>query len=430
MRVASRPCGPLRGDVHTVGDKSLTHRALILAAISHGTSRISGANLGEDCGATARALSNLGAILRPSEAGWEIEGGWDSLHDPEDILDLGNSGTGIRLLAGLAVGRSLYAVLTGDASLRRRPMRRIAEPLVKMGAQVLLRHGEFPPVAVQGRGVRAIRYRLPVASAQVKSCCLLASLGLREGETVLTEPGSSRDHTERFLRWLGVDLVSDGTTVTLRAPVPRLSSFSWRVPGDISAAAFYVVAATMVPASQVRLKGVLLNPTRTGCLEILRRMGADIVIEEEDVSGPEPVGTIHVRSAPLRGTVIEGELLLRAIDEVPILSVAAAAAYGETHFLGATELRVKESDRIESSASLARGLGAEVETGTDRLAIRGKGELHGCVVASHGDHRIAMSAIVAGCAARGPVEVDDATQIATSDPEFLAQISRLGADLA
>jgi 3-phosphoshikimate 1-carboxyvinyltransferase len=430
MRLSSRPCGPLRGDVRAIGDKSLTHRALILASISSGASRISGANPGEDCRSTARALSSLGATLRPAEGGWEIEGGWERLHDPEEILDLGNSGTGIRLLAGLVAGRSLYAVLTGDASLRRRPMRRIAEPLEKIGAQLFLRRGEFPPIAVRGGNVRAISYRLPFASAQVKSCCLLASLGLRDGEILLQEPGPSRDHTERLLRWLGVDLDWDGRNVRLRAPIPKLEGFAWKVPADISAAAFYIVAATIVPGSEVHLAGVLLNPTRTGCLDVLRRMGADIEIEEDDPSGPEPVGTIHVRSASLHGTVIDGDLLIRALDEVPILAVAAAAAQGETRFLDAAELRVKESDRIESSASLARALGAEVETGGDRLVVLGRGGLRGCAVASHGDHRIAMSAIVAGCAASGPVEVDDASAIDTSDPEFLASLTRLGADLA
>ncbi len=430
MRISARPCGPLRGEVRAIGDKSLTHRALILASIARGTSRISGANPGEDCRGTARALGCLGAVLRPSEGGWEIEGRSEGLRDPEEILDLGNSGTGIRLLSGLVAGKSLFAVLTGDSSLRRRPMSRIAEPLERIGARVLLRDGEFPPIAVRGGEVRAISYRLPFASAQVKSCCLLAALGLRDGEILLEEPGSSRDHTERLLRWLGIDLEWNAGRIRLRAPVPELEGFTWRVPADISAAAFYIVAATIVPGSDVRLGGVLLNPTRTGCIDVLKRMGADIEIEEEVASGPEPVGLIRVRSAPLRGTVIDGDLLIRALDEVPVLSVAAAAAEGETRFLDAAELRVKESDRIESSASLARALGAEVETGKDRLVIRGAGGLRGCRVASHGDHRIAMSAIVAGCAANGPVEVDETSAIDTSDPEFLASLSRLGADLA
>lgn len=430
MRVASRPCGPLRGVVRPIGDKSLTHRALILAAVARGASRIFGANPGDDCRSTAGALSHLGATIRSSETGWDIDGGRERLHDPEEVLDLGNSGTGIRLLAGLIAGRSLYAVLTGDASLRKRPMRRIAEPLERMGAQIILRRGGYPPIAVRGEDPRPIRYALPMASAQVKSCCLLAALGLREGEILLEEPGPSRDHTERLLKWLGVDVETDGRTVTLRAPVPILAGFTWRVPADISAAAFYMVAATLVPGSEIRIEDVLLNPTRTGCIEILRRMGADIDIEEEETSSPEPFGTIRVRSAPLRGIVIDGDLLIRAIDEVPILTVAAAAAEGETSFLGAAELRVKESDRIESSASLARALGADAETGSDHLAIRGKGALRGCEIASRGDHRIAMSAIVAGCAARGAVMIDDATAIATSDPEFLARISQMGADLA
>jgi len=430
MQVVSRPCGPLRGTVRPVGDKSLTHRGLIVASLARGTSAITGANPGEDCSGTAAALSKLGARVRPIPDGWEIEGAPGGLRDPEEVLDLGNSGTAIRLLAGLVAGQSRYAVLTGDASLRRRPMRRIAEPLERMGARVLLRDEDYPPIAVRGGDVRPVRYRLPVASAQVKSCCLLAALGLRDGEIVLEEPGPSRDHSERLLGWLGAAIEWGHGRIVLRAPIPTFSGFAWAIPADISAACFYLVAATLVPGSDVIVKNVLLNPTRTGSCDALRAMGADLEIREDDASGPEPVGTIRVRSAHLHGIAIGGDLLTRALDEAPILAVAAAAAEGVTEILGAAELRVKESDRIESSAALARALGAEVETGPDRISIRGRGFLGGCAVRSRGDHRIAMSALVAGCAARGPVTVDDASAIATSDPEFLASLARLGADLS
>jgi 3-phosphoshikimate 1-carboxyvinyltransferase len=429
MRIVSRPIGHLRGTARPIGDKSLTHRGLILASVAEGPSAILGANLGDDCRATARACDLLGATVRAESDGWTVVGAPGALRDPEYVLDLGNSGTGIRLMAGFVAGQSRFAVLTGDASLRGRPMRRIADPLSRMGMEVILRDGAYPPIALRGKECKPVRYAMPIASAQVKSCCLLAALGLREGAVVLEEPGPSRDHTERLLAWLGVDIDSREGSITLRAPIPAYRGFEFHVPSDISAAAFYLVAGAILPGSDIVVKNVLLNPTRTGCIDVLRSMGARIEIEEEPVTGPEPVGTIHVRSAPLHGTRIEGSLLIRALDEVPILSVAAASAAGETIFSGGAELRVKESDRIESSADLARVLGAEAETLPDGLVIRGKGNLSGGAVQSRGDHRIAMSALVAGCAANAPVVVDDARSIATSDPEFLSTLSGLGADL-
>jgi 3-phosphoshikimate 1-carboxyvinyltransferase len=427
--VTSRPCSGLRGRLRPIGDKSLTHRSLILGALGEGRSIVSGANPGEDCAATARALARLGAGVRPVAGGWEIEGA-AALRDADDVIDCGNAGTGIRLLTGLAAGRPLYAVFTGDASLRGRPMKRIAEPLRAMGAQVWLRDDSFPPIAVKGGLPRPIRYAMPVASAQVKGAILLAGLGLREGEIVVEEPGPSRDHTERLLEWLGYPVSVAGPRVTLRGPTLRHKAFSWTVPADVSAAAFHLVAALITPDSDLVMEGVLLNPTRTGVLDALRAMGAEIEIAPSPDAGPEPVGNLRARSSGLRGATISGPLTLRALDEVPILAVAAVAAEGETVIRDARELRVKESDRIESTAALARALGATVETGDDWIAIQGCGRIRGGRVETHGDHRIAMSALVAGCASREGVAVDRADAIATSDPSFLSGLAELGADLS
>ncbi len=428
-RLVSRPCGPLVGEVRAVSDKSLSHRALIFASLSRGRSRIREANRGEDCRSTAGALAALGAGVEPTEDGWEIEGTRGRFRDPEEILDLGNSGTGIRLLAGCIAGRRTCAVLTGDCSLRRRPMRRVAEPLERMGASIHLRDGEYPPMAIRGAIPRPLRYEAPIASAQVKSAILLAATGLEGGIVEVREPACSRDHTERFMEWLGLPIVREAASCLVRAPIPGIDRFEISIPADPSSAAFYIVAATLVPGSDLLLGSVLLNPTRSGFLDALAAMGASIEVEEEDGSGPERIARIRARYAPLRGTEISGELLLRSIDEIPILTVAAVAAQGVTEIRDARELRVKESDRLASSAAMARALGAEVALADDRLTIHGRGAIEAGAIEVRGDHRIAMSGIVAGCAARGEVAIDDASPIPTSDPGFVAGIVRLGANL-
>lgn len=424
-----RSCGPLRGEARPVRDKSITHRALIFAALAGGRSWVREANLGEDCRSTADAVGMLGAEMREIEGGWEVVGAEGRFRDPAGVLDLRNSGTGIRLLSGCIAGRGVFAVLTGDASLLRRPMRRIAEPLERMGAVVMLRGGEYPPIAIRGASPMPIRYEAPVASAQVKSAVLLAATGLLEGEAEVREPALSRDHTERFMEWLGLPIARDGTRSVLRGPVGSIRSFEIAVPVDPSSAAFYAVAASITPGSDLWIDGLLLNPTRTGFLDVLAAMGAEIEVAEAPAAGPEPVGRVRIRSSRLRGTTIAGDLLVRCIDEIPILAVAAAAAEGVTEIRDARELRVKESDRLATSGDMARALGAEVELGEDRLTIRGSGGMAGGAVRTHGDHRIAMSAIVAGCAARGHVTVDDASPIPTSDPGFVSEMRRLGANL-
>ncbi|MFB3909163.1 MAG: 3-phosphoshikimate 1-carboxyvinyltransferase [Candidatus Eisenbacteria bacterium] len=442
----SFPNGPLLGSIRPIGDKSLSHRALILAALAAGPSTIVRPNPGEDVEATAEALARLGASLERTRQGWSAGGTAGRLRDPDSLLDLRNSGTGIRLLAGVVAGTGRYAVLSGDASLRRRPMRRVAEPLRALGACVHLRDGELPPVAVQGGEVRPATIRLPVASAQVKSAILLAGLGLSRratkgkaaatvgkgpaGAIIVEEPGPSRDHTERLLQWLGYPIEIERGRIVLGAREEPHAGFRWEIPSDPSAAAFFAVAAALVEGSDLTCERVAINPTRTGAFEVLRAMGADLEIVGEPGDGPEPAGAIRARGSRLHGTVVAGDRLVRCLDEVPILAVAAAAAEGETRFLDAAELRVKESDRIEATAALVRALGAEAETGPDWLIVRGTGgRLRGARVETRGDHRIAMSALVAGCAADAPVEIDDGRSIDTSDPSFLDSMRSAGAGI-
>lgn len=413
-----------------MGDKSLTHRALILGAIARGRSRLIHPNPGADCVATARALRELGARIDHAATGWDLSGSTGSLRTPAAPLRMGNSGTGMRLLSGLLACHPVRAVLTGDASLNRRPMRRIARPLREMGAEIVLRDEEFPPIEIRGGRLRAIRHTPEAPSAQVKGSLLLAGLGLSEGELIIEERIETRDHTERLLQWLGLPVDREAGRVVLRAPVPRHEGFEWIVPSDPSAATFYIVAAALVEGSDVRLDGVLLNPGRTGAVEILKRMGADVEIVPDEASGPEPTGTVRARASRLRGVSIAGPLLPRMIDEVPALAVAAAMADGETVIRDCAELRVKESDRIASTAAMLRALGCGVEAGPDWLRIEGAGRLKGGAVDPCGDHRIAMAGIVAGLAAEAPVVIEDVRPIASSDPTFIDRIVQLGASVS
>jgi len=414
---------PLRGTVRVVPDKSLTHRGVLLGALAEGRTVLEDPNPGADCRATLAAVRALGAGVSEAAPGrWTIDGG--RLAEPEDILDLGNSGTGLRLLAGLLAARPVFAVLTGDRSLRRRPMERIVRPLVAMGASIEAREGVRAPLAVRGGRLRGIDHESPVASAQVKSALLLAGLGLAHGRLRLREAARSRDHTERLFRWSGVALGEEDGWLVLPAgerPQPR----SWRVPGDLSAAMFPLVAAAITPGSRVVVAGVGLNPTRTGGLEALRRMGARIAVSEDPIEGPEPVGTVTVEHGPLRPLEVGGAEVPRLIDEIPVLAVAAACADGTSAFRDVAELRVKESDRLHGVCDLLRALGVRVEEGTDYFLVHGAGRLAGARVAARDDHRIAMAALVAGCAAEGPVEVDSQEMIATSDPGFHGMLAHL-----
>ncbi len=414
---------PLRGTVHVAGDKSITHRALILGALAEGETTVSGHCLGEDCLNTLQVVRALGIPVEEVDGGkLKILGkGLWGLTEPTSVLDCGNSGTGIRLLAGVLAGQDFFSVLTGDASLRNRPMGRVANPLRAMGASISGRKaGEYAPLAITGQGLIGRDYTSPVASAQVKSAVLLAGL-LAEGTTRVTEPIKSRDHTERMLRYLGVDVQVDQCTVAVKGR----GSFTGKplsVPGDLSAAAFFLVAASIVPGSEVSLPNIGMNPARTGILEVLTNMGAHIEITNpREVSG-EPVADLVVRAAALHGLVIGADLVPKTIDEFPILCVAAAAAEGETRITDAQELRVKETDRIRAMTAELTKVGIPIEEFPDGLCISGGATFRGAECKSYGDHRVAMSLAVAGLLADSAIHIDETDCIETSFPGFKGKL--------
>ena len=416
------PGSALRGTLRMPGDKSISHRAALLGAIAHGTTRVAGFLHADDCLATLRCLRRLGVPIEETPEHLVIRGG--RLGEPEDVLDVANSGTTIRLLAGVLAGQPFHSVLTGDASIRRRPMDRITGPLRRMGARISGRAGgRLAPLSIEGGDLRGVAHATSVASAQVKSAILLAGL-FADGETVVREPSLSRDHTERMLAVFGVPVARDGLTVRLRGPVSPEGA-TVRIPGDLSSAAYFLVAAACVPGSEVIVEDVGLNPTRTGLLDILRRMGAAVDVRDVREEGGEPLGTVTVRAAPLHGATIEGDLIPRAIDELPVIAVAACLAEGETVIRDAAELRVKESDRIAALAGELGRLGATIEAQPDGLAIVGGRRLRGGRAASGGDHRIAMALAVAGLCAQAPVVIEDPSCIDTSFPEFEAILRRV-----
>jgi 3-phosphoshikimate 1-carboxyvinyltransferase len=415
---SSRASGPLHGSVRVPGDKSVSHRALMLAAIAEGDSRIRGFLEGEDTRATATVLAQLGVrIDTPSPGERVVHGtGLHGLRGTAQALDCGNAGTGMRLLAGLLAGQAFDSTLVGDASLSKRPMRRVTGPLALMGARIDTRDG-LPPLYVHGgQPLQGIRYELPVASAQVKSALLLAGL-YAAGDTEIIEPHPTRDYTERMLAAFGWPIVFAPGRAKLSGG-HALRATGVEVPADFSSAAFFLVAASIVPGSLLRLPAVGLNPRRTGLLQALRLMGADIMIENEREAGGEPVGDLVVRHASLHGVELPEALVPDMIDEFPALFIAAAVASGTTVIRSAAELRVKESDRIATMASGLRTLGAAIEEAPDGAIIHG-GRLGGGTVASHLDHRIAMSFAVAGLVAAEPVRIDDCGHVATSFPGFL-----------
>ncbi len=422
---------PLHGALPVPGDKSISHRALLLGAIAEGRSRVSNFLDSADCQATLSIMQSLGVNVHTvSSTELLIEGrGLHGLSEPAGILDCGGSGTTMRLLAGLLAGQSFMSILAGSPALSRRPMERIAAPLRMMGATVLGRQGgKLPPLAITGGHLHGIDYTMPVASAQVKSGILLAGL-YATGPTTVHEPAPSRDHSERMLRALGVTVHSERATIIIAPPTSPLRSFDITVPGDISSAAFALVAACLVPGSAVTTMNVGVNPTRTGLLDALWRMGAEIALDEQPPAGAEPVAHIHARSSSLQATAISGDEIPRLIDEAPILAVAATQARGVTVVKDAAELRVKESDRISSLAQELRKLGAHVEEFSDGFAIEGPTALHGAIVDSHHDHRLAMALAVAGLVADGDTTITDTACIVDSYPGFETALARLGASL-
>ena len=433
--MTSRRSGPLKGVAQVPGDKSISHRALILGALSVGETRVTGLLEGQDVLDTARAMAAFGAQVERLGAGeWSVHGvGVGGFAEPEGIIDCGNSGTGVRLIMGAMATTPITATFTGDASLSRRPMARVTDPLSAFGAQITAREGGRLPITIQGVADPVpLRYRTPVASAQIKSAILLAGLN-SPGETVVIEAEPTRDHSERMLAGFGAQIRTEttdqGHVVTL-AGRPELRAQPVAVPRDPSSAAFPVAAALIVPGSQVRVPGVSRNRTRDGLYVTLLEMGADIAFENEREEGGEPVADLVVRHGPLTGVTVPADRAASMIDEFPILSVIAAFAEGRTVMNGVAELRVKESDRIDA---MARGLaanGVEVEETRDTMVVHGMATVPGgASVVTHLDHRIAMSFLILGLAAQAPVSIDDASPIATSFPDFLPLIQGLGGDL-
>ena len=429
---ALRVVGPatgLRGELTVPGDKSISHRSVILGALAEGKTHITGFLNADDCLKTAAVLQALGVqIDNLGQANMVVHGvGLRGLRDPGEPLDLGNSGTGMRLLMGVLAGQNFTTMLTGDESLRRRPMDRIAIPLGKMGIKVT-GQGErcTPPVTIYGGQPEAITYHTPMASAQVKSAVLLAGF-YAEGTTTVVEPGPSRDHTERMLAAFGGEVTIDGLQVSVVGR-PTLAGQDIIIPGDFSSAAFLLAAGLLVPDSQVTVHNVLLNPTRTGLLDILQRMGADIRVANRQQVGGEERGEITACTSQLTATEVGGDEIPQTLDELPILALLATQSEGQTVICDAAELRVKESDRLATTAEMLRAFRAQIQEQPDGLIINGPTRLHGATANSYGDHRIAMTAVLAGLIATGETVVEDTACIGTSFPGFaeaLAQLSSI-----
>jgi len=428
MELIAKPIGPLRGSVHVPGDKSLSHRAVMLGALAEGTTWIHRFLPANDCLATVRCMKELGVLIKeqnPSEL--SVRGvGLHGLREPHDVLDCGGSGTTMRLLPGLLAGQPFYSVLTGNKSLRRRPMGRVANPLRQMGAMVLGRdENRLPPLTIRGGNLHGMDYTLPVASAQVKSAILLAGL-YADRPTIVREPGPARDHTERLLIAQGVSVKREGSAITVAPPTEPLSPLNITIPGDFSSAAFPIVAACLVPGSDVTVEGVGVNETRTGLLDILAAMGADVQVTHKRTSGGEPLADVRARYSPdLRAVTVAGDLIPRAIDEFPLIALLATQATGTTVVRDAEELRVKESDRIASMAREMHRIGTKVKDTPDGFAITGPVGLQGVDVDSHQDHRLAMTLAIAGLIARGGTHISGAGCIADSFPGFWATINSL-----
>lgn len=419
MQLIINPVKRLSGEITVPGDKSISHRAVMLGALAQGTTEVENFLMGEDCLSTVQCFKALGVQVEDRVYGClTIHGvGLDGLKEPLDVLDAGNSGTTTRLMLGILAGQPFCSILTGDGSLRNRPMARVTKPLCEMGATFLgRRDNSFLPLAVRGGQLKPITYHSPVASAQVKSAVLLAGL-FAEGETTVTEPALSRDHTERMLGSFGALLKRSGNSVTIQGR-PRLTGSKIKVPGDISSAAFPIVAAAILPGSEVIVRGVGINPTRDGLVEVLGKMGARIeCLNVRDQSG-EPVADIKVSGGGLKGTEISGGLIPRLIDEIPVLAVAAAYAEGTTFIRDAAELKVKESNRIATVVRELQGFGVDVEELPDGMVIHGGKPLRGTLVQSYGDHRIAMAMAVAALGASGQTVIEGAECIVVSFPGF------------
>ena len=415
------PAPRLRGELTVPGDKSISHRSIMLGAIANGTSQIHGFLNGADCLSTIDCFSKMGIEIAVDGQDVTVKGkGMHGLCAPQNVLYTGNSGTTTRLLAGLLSAQNFSSILDGDASIRRRPMRRVRIPLEQMGAQI---NSDYCPLSITGRPLKGIRYTLPVASAQLKSSLLLAGL-YAEGETVITEPQKSRDHTERMLSYMGVPVCTDGAQVTL-TPVENLNAQEIDVPADISSAAFFMVAAAITKDSQITLRNVGVNATRSGIIDVLQEMGATIHLENRRLFGQEDVCDITVSSSALKGTTIGGDLIPRLIDEIPVIAVAALFAEGTTVIKDAQELKVKESNRIDAVVTELKRTGAAIEATEDGMVIHGGRAVHGAKFSTYNDHRMAMSLAVLALAADGVSDIENPAVVDISFPGFFTALEQL-----
>ncbi len=414
----------LKGTIRVPGDKSISHRAVMLGAIAKGKTRVYGLLTGDDCLNTIECFRKMGVEIRRDGDYVEVDGtGFAGLQEPVDILDVGNSGTTIRLMLGILAGAPFHTCLIGDASIAKRPMDRVAVPLRQMGARIDGRKdGSFAPISIRGGGIEGIDYVSPVASAQVKSAILLAGLHA-EGVTTVTEPQSSRNHTERMLKAFGGQVEVDGLTTSIRGK-QDLQGTTIHVPGDISSAAFFLVAGAIVPNSELTIQNVGINPTRTGIIDVLKEMGADI-IEETASDEIEPAADITIKSSNLKGIEIGGNIIPRLIDEIPIIALAATQAEGRTIIKDAAELKVKETNRIDTVVQELKKMGARIEPTDDGMIIHGGTKLHPARVDSHGDHRIGMMLAIASCLAEGETVIENSEAISISYPNFFQHLKEL-----
>lgn len=415
----------LRGDITVPGDKSVSHRSVMFGSIAEGKTTVSGFLLGEDCLRTIDCFQKLGVDIEVNGTDVTINSpGIDGWTEPKEVLYTGNSGTTTRLMLGLLSGTKLHTIMTGDASIGKRPMRRVADPLRLMGAQIAGRdNGQYTPLAIQGGPLKAIDYKMPVASAQVKSAILLA--GIRaEGTTIVREEEISRDHTERMLRQFGATVTVEDGVVSLQGG-QTLTGTHVNVPGDISSAAFFLVAGAIAKNSRIVLKNVGINETRDGILEVLQKMGAKMSVAIDDENAAEPTATITIETSILKGTTVEGAIIPRLIDEIPIIALLATQAAGKTIIKDAEELKVKETNRIDAVVNELKKLGANIEATDDGMVIEGPTPLHGGSLRTYGDHRIGMMGAIAALIADGEVELDDADCIAVSYPTFFDHINNI-----
>ncbi|WP_160721339.1 3-phosphoshikimate 1-carboxyvinyltransferase [Bacillus sp. USDA818B3_A] len=415
----------LAGDVTIPGDKSISHRSVMFGAIAHGETKVTNFLPGDDCLSTISCFRKLGVTIEESDKGLRIVGnGFEGLKEPAEVLDVGNSGTTIRLLMGILAGRPFFSSLVGDASIGKRPMTRVTVPLTKMGAKLDGRkNGDFTPISIRGGQLQPIQYELPVASAQVKSALILAGLQA-DGESTIAEPAETRDHTERMIRQFGGEITKDNRTIRVKGG-QKLTASDIHVPGDISSAAFFLVAGAIIPGSEIVLKNVGLNPTRTGIIEVMHKMGAELEIVQNESNDLEPVGDLIIKTSNLKGTVVEGELIPRLIDEIPIIALLATQAEGTTIIKDAEELKVKETNRIDTVVLELRKLGADIEATEDGMIIRGKTKLSGGNVSSHGDHRIGMMLAIAALLCEDSVELEQSEAISVSYPNFFEHLNNL-----